>query len=252
MDDQNFVEALDTTDLEAEAEQNAESGSKSKQKRTKRRNPLVQLQQCADELSELASQDGVKSNNKVDALIRKANILTELARLTAKEKESEASAENVVLKQRHADDESTINQLRAEIDRLKATQNPVRVEVRDDPEAAEIRRSLANAGDLITNAGQVIRANVEEPTRLRISAALVKRMGKNAQPFISEICDFASIYVASLESSEALIARIDAASPGSRGAAVQVAKATLSARGSEYAGPQIGEPKHFADEFAPF
>jgi hypothetical protein len=220
-------------DIEQPEEQQPE-----KKKQIRLRSPKAQLQQCADELSDIASADGVKSNNRVDALIRKADILTELARLVAKEKESETLAENTALKQQHAEYTIRISELESEVSHLRSTQNPVEIRTVPDPEAAEIRASLANAGGLIKNAGQVIQANVEEPTRLRIAAALVKRMGRGAQPFVSEICDFASVFTASQRSDDELQEVIDLAAPGARGMALQVAKATLASRGLEYTGPR--------------
>lgn len=233
---ENEQEELETEAQDVEGQDTL--GSKPKQKRVKNRSPKLQLQICADELSELANRDGVKSNNRVDALIRKADILTELARLTAKEKDSEASAENAALKQQHEQDAARVSSLEAEVASLKASQHPIRTVTVPDPDAAVIRAANLAKDDLIKNAGESIRANCEEPTRLRIGASLTKKMSKAAYPLVSEICDWASIFTASQRSTEDLETVITQAAPDAKGSAIQLAKATLSARGVPI--PEVG------------
>lgn len=235
---------------ELEQKEEIEQPEQPERKRQRLRSPRAQCQQVIDELSDLAQSANVKPNNRTDALLRKSELLVELMKISAKEKESDALIENETLKQQHVEDSAKIAELQTRVDSLAASQHPVEIREIPDSRLPETIALNQRQADLLQNAAQAVRENVEEPTRLKIAAVLVKKMGKGAQPLVSDIADWASVYRASMETDDALIAVIDAAQPGSRGAAVQVAKATLSARGISYAGPQVGQPKHFADEFA--
>jgi hypothetical protein len=234
--------------MEEKQEEEPIEQEQEKKKQIRVRSPKAGLQQCADELSAIAADKNTKPNGRVDALIRKADILTELARLVAKEKESEAIAENENLTRQHVEDFAKIAELEAQVSALKASQHPV--EIREIPDA-RLPETLAlnmQQADLIQNAAQAIRENVEEPTRLKMAAVLVKKMGRNAQPFVSDIVDFASVYAASTRTDDELQSTIDSAFVGSRGAAVLVARATLAARGVPVIGPRSSKPV-YADVF---
>jgi hypothetical protein len=241
-------EEIDQTD---DLEQDAEPG-KPKLTRKKRRNPLVQLQESIDDLAEMAKDSSLKPNNRADLQLRRADAILSLAKLSADKADSEALAENISLKTQLEQDAARTSSLEGEVASLKASQHPIQTVTVPDPDAASIRADLANARDLILSAGQAVKQVVGETDRLRLAALLAKRSGRGAQSMISEMgVDFASIWMASQESSETLTARIDAASPeGQRGAAVLVAKSTLAARGQDYVyvGPRSTKPV-YADVF---
>ena len=235
-------EELDQTDEQLEVEADAEPGSKPKQKRYKLRNPLAQLQKCAYELSDIAADKSTKPNGRVDALVRKADILTELARLTAKDAAETVFAENEALKQKSANDTERIATLEAEVSQWKQKASERLVQTIPDPEAATIRAANVDKDDLIQNAGQVVKQVVSEPDRLKVAALLVKRSGRLSQPFVSEIADFASVYTASQRSDDELQDVISQAAPGAYGSNILLSKAVLAARGVAVTGPRSSKP----------
>lgn len=224
------------TPEQSEPEQESEQGSKQKQKRYKLRNPLAQCQKCVDELSELAADRTAKINVRGDCLIRKADLLVELARLSAEAASDEKAAENSALKEQHAEDEATINQLRAEVAQWKQKANERLTVTVPDEHAAEIHARNLQQADLIENAAAAVRQIVNESDRLRIAAILIKRMDRACHAF--EICEFASSYAFSKKKDSDLEDIISQAAPDAKGSAIQLAKATLSARGVPI--PEVG------------
>ena len=97
-----------------------------KRRQQRLRSPRAQCQQVIDELSDLAQSANAKPNNRTDALLRKSELLVELMKISAKEKESEALAENETLKQQHEQDSAKIAELQTRVDSLTASQHPVR------------------------------------------------------------------------------------------------------------------------------
>jgi hypothetical protein len=229
---------------EKQEDEPIEQEPEEKKKQVRVRSPKAGLQQCADELSNIAADKNTKPNGRVDALIRKADILTELARLVAKEKESEALAENETLTRQHVEDSAKIAELEAQVSMLKVNQHPVEIREIPDPRLAESISAGLAKDDLIQNAAQAVKQVVSEPDRLRVAALLVRKMGKASQPFVSDIVDFASVYSASARTDDELEQVLTQAAVGARGFGIQVATATLFARGayvpevgSEYAKP---------------
>lgn len=213
-----------------------------KKKQVRLRSLRSQIQATLDSLEAISNDPKQKKNCQSDAALKRADLLLDLSRLDHKKEVDAALVENAAFHEQLDAKDRHIAELESECAQLRNNQHPVRVEVQQDPEAAEVRRRLANANDIIENAGQAIRENVEEPSRLKIASALVRRMGKGAQALVTEIADWASIVTFSQKSDDDLQEIISSAFVGSRGPAVQLARATLAVRGIETTGPRSSKP----------
>jgi hypothetical protein len=234
-----------------EIEQSEEkSESESEQpKRSRFRALRPQIQSTLDSLQAISEDPKQKPNCRSDAALKRADLLLDLSRLDHKKEVDAALAENATFHEQLDAKDARTAQLEAEVQSLKASQAPVRVEIQPDPEAKQIRAKLLAQSDLIENAVKAVRENVDAPTRLRIAASLVKKMGKSALLF--DIGDLDSVCRASLESDETLMGVLDGVSPGVRlGAWGQVCKATLAVRGIEYSSsPRPAQSVPFHNEF---
>ncbi|MFZ0868344.1 MAG: hypothetical protein WA182_21705 [Candidatus Sulfotelmatobacter sp.] len=226
------TEQIETTDQE----QQNEPGKPKKQ--TRARSAANQLQEVLDAFDELLANPKLKEAKRADLLIEKTHTLLQLVELQKDKKESEIAAENATLKQDLAAANTRVAALETEVNALKASQHPIQTVTVPASDDAEIRANLANTRDLIQNAAQAIRENVEEPTRLKIAAVLCTRMGKGAQPLVSDIADWASIYRASQLCTEELENWITRAAPGARGSGIHISKSVLAARGVPI--PEVG------------
>lgn len=235
-------------------EDDIEQSEQPEKKRQQRlRSPRAQCQQVIDELSDLAQSPNAKPNNRTDALLRKSELLVELMKISAKEKESEALAENETLKRQHVENSARIAELEAHVSTLKASQSPVRVEVLQDPETPQLKADLAAQVELLTAAAETVRQALSHPERINFAAILITKHGRKAQAFVNQFTDFNALYLANSRTDDQLQETIQAAVVGSRGDAVLTARAVLQARGvpvieSSY----TGGSSRFKDEFAPF
>jgi len=247
-----MAEEIDQNLEELEVQPDAKPGDSKPNKRLKSRSGKLQIQECINELTAMSKDTSIRGPKRIDALLQKSALVTEMARLQAAEDSDAAAQELDTLKAQRAEDEATINQLQNELAQWKQKASERLVERVPDRRLAEQISTNLQQTNLLINTGQAVKQIVSEPDRLRIAAVLCRRSGRGAQSMISEMgVDFASIYMASQESSETLTARIDAASPeGQRGAAVLVAKSTLAARGQDYVyvGPRSTKPV-YADVF---
>jgi hypothetical protein len=235
---------------EQEVEQEIEQTEKPEQKRIRLKSLRSQIQATLNSLEAISNDPKQKKNCQSDAALKRADLLLDLSRLDHKKEVDAALAENATFHEQLDAKDARIAELETECEQLRASQRPVEIREIPDPRLPETIALSQRQADLLQNTAQAIRENVEEPTRLRIAAALCKRMGKGAQPLVSDITDWASVYRASMETDDALVAVIDAAQPGSRGQAVLGARATLAARGIEYTGPSYtGGGSKFRNEF---
>ena len=186
----------------------------------------------------------MKPNGRVDLQLRRADAILSLAKLSADKADSDALAENETLKQERAALYEQLAVKDARIAELEASQHPIQTVTVPDPDAAVIRAASLAKDDLIQNTAQAIRENAEEPTRLRVAAALVTRLGRKAQPIVAGIADWASIVTFNQKSDEDLQEIISSAFVGSRGSAVQLARATLAVRNVSVIGPNGTKPKY--------
>lgn len=231
-------------------EQEPEQTEKPEQKRIRLKSLRSQIQATLNSLEAISNDPKQKKNCQSDAALKRADLLLDLSRLDHKKEVDAALAENATFHEQLDAKDARIAELETECEQLRASQHPVEIREIPDSRLPETIALNQRQADLLQNAAQEIRANCEEPTRLKIAAVLVKKMGRDAQPFVSDIVDFASIYAASTRTDDELQDVIDSAFVGSRGSAVLVARATLAARGIEYTGPSYtGGGSKFRDEF---
>lgn len=218
-----------------------------KRRQQRLRSPRAQCQQVIDELSDLAQSANAKPNNRTDALLRKSELLVELMKISAKEKESEALAENETLKQQHEQDSAKIAELQTRVDSLTASQHPVEIRTVPDPETPQLRADLKLKDDILNAIAEAVKSSLSHPQRINFAAVLVTKYGRACQSFLNQVTDFSLIWCASQKRDEELQEIISLAQPNARGDGCLVSRALLAARGVPVVGPQ--QKPHFKNEF---
>lgn len=191
------------------------------------RNKELKLAKLADVQLEIASLERLLYNDSRED--RNSETLTELA--TATEQLTRANAEIARLTQANAE--------------LRASQQPVRVEIQQDPTISTLRADNAAKGELLAAISSAV-SSLPHVERVNFGAVLVKQLGRasGVQAFVSQITDFSILWLYSQKSDDELQEIIAAAFKDSQGSAVVAAKATLGARRVQIAPPAKAAPCH--------
>jgi hypothetical protein len=233
-----------------EIQEETEEPGKSKQKRKKRRNPLVQLQESIDDLAEMAKDSTLKPNNRSDLQLRRADAILSLAKLSADKANSDALAENATLKQERDEKDARISALEAEVSTWRAKAGERLVQVVPDPRLAEsISEGLAK-DDLLSAVAVAIKSAIPHPQRIALGAKLLMKSNTpTSRGFVYQFTDAGSIICAMQMRTEELFERISLAAPMSRGDGVLTARAVLESRGEVVPEVGSGKPNRYADIF---
>lgn len=181
---------MKTETQEPEAPQEDIAGQPEKQKRQRARAARGQLQSTLDAFDLAISDSKQKPAKIADLLIAKATILTQQAAIEAEAKSDEALTENAALKEQKSIDSARISTLEAEVQSLKASQNPVeRIEI-PDPAAQQLRRDLQQTQQLVNDLAQSVASELDEDSRCRVSVRLLM---KHHHGTVSAVCSILGV-----------------------------------------------------------
>ena len=143
------------------------------------------------------------SRNKELKLAKLADVQLEIASLerllyndSREDRNSETLALNATLNEQLTQANAEIARLTQANAELRASQQPVRVEIQQDPTISTLRADNTAKGELLAAISSAV---TTLGVQRELGAILVKRLGRAAQSLVSSFTDFASLFQASTQ-----------------------------------------------------